>query len=75
MAADDRDEERVAGWIAAALDELEAGREVDLEELCAEAPEHIADVAAALGLRHDLAALRRAADEGAGATGQRPPSP
>jgi len=66
MAPDPRgDEERVAAWIAAALEQLEAGREVDLDELCADAPEHIPDVAAALGLRHELASLRRAHDDDA----------
>ncbi|HEX5053455.1 MAG TPA: serine/threonine-protein kinase [Planctomycetota bacterium] len=52
------DEQLVAGWIAAALADLEAGKQVDLAQLCRERPEFAEEVAEALGLRHALAGLR-----------------
>lgn len=53
------DEDTVAGFLAAALERIEAGERVDLEALCRERPECIPDVAAALGLRHELPDLNR----------------
>ena len=60
--SDDRTESHddlVAGWIAAALSELEAGREVDVAALCRRLPEREADVRAAIDMRHGLAAMHR----------------
>lgn len=55
----DAGEELVAGFLAAALERIECGEHVDLESICQERPECIPDVAAALGLRHELPDLNR----------------
>ena len=59
-------DDAVAELIATALAEFEAGRSVDLEQLCCEHPAALEQVAAALGLRHDLAALQRNNDRSHG---------
>jgi len=60
----------VAGWIAEALSELEAGREVDVAALCRELPERQADVQAALDMRHGLLAMHQQERDPDGPSGQ-----
>lgn len=67
--AQDQDD-LVAEWIAEALSELEAGREVDLDELCRELPDRKADVEAALGMRHGLLQMHQQEREPDAGNGQ-----
>lgn len=53
------DEDRIASYLAEALERVERGEAVDLEALCAEHPQCLPEVAAALGLRDGLPELNR----------------
>ncbi len=56
----DHDEDLLIDFVSRALDDVDAGRTVDLQALCAERPDLVPAVAEALGLRSDLGDLTRA---------------